>query len=73
MERLYYTVYEVAERWGVNQSTVYQLLRSGRLKGFKPGKAWRVTPDAIKAYENADYTRVEIPHLSRSGSVSRIS
>ena len=73
MERLYYTVEEVAELWGVHPSTVYQLLRSGRLRGFKPGNSWRVTMDAIKEYENADYTNVEIPHLPRGGSGLRIS
>ena len=41
---------EVAEVLGVKVQFVMRLLRSGRLKGGKMGKFWRVYPSAVKAY-----------------------
>ncbi len=34
---------QVAEHLQVNQATVTQWLREGRLRGFKIGKKWRVS------------------------------
>jgi len=46
-----YTVPDVAKRWGVCTQAVYKLLRTGRLRGFKAGKEWRVTEEALREYE----------------------
>jgi len=37
----YLTVEEVAKRFGVNATTVYRLVRRGRLPAFKLGNQWR--------------------------------
>ena len=47
----YYSVPDVARRWGVRPGAVYSLLRSGRLKGFKAGKEWRVSDESLRQYE----------------------
>ena len=48
-----YTPATLAERWGCNVCTVYDLLRTGKLKGFKLGKDWRITEEAKAAFEVA--------------------
>jgi hypothetical protein len=51
---------EVAVRWKCKPETVVRLLRSGILRGFTvspPGAKrprWRVTLDAVRAYEDGD-------------------
>lgn len=49
----YYTVPELAERWRCSPDVVYDMLRSGKLHGFKLGGAWRITEEARKQYEQA--------------------
>lgn len=49
-----WTVEELAERWHCNKDTVCRLLVSGKLKGFKPGKNWLVTEEAVARYEGGD-------------------
>lgn len=39
-------------RCGIN--AVYEALRSGRLKGGKIGRSWRITREAINKYLNGD-------------------
>ena len=46
-----FTVPDVARRWGISPGTVYRLLRSGKLKGFKAGRAWRVDNESLRQYE----------------------
>lgn len=51
-DNIYYTPQALADRWGISKETVYQLLRGGKLKGFKLGRDWRITDEARIAYEN---------------------
>ncbi|NIA13631.1 MAG: helix-turn-helix domain-containing protein [Nitrospiraceae bacterium] len=44
-----YTVKEVAAVLRVRPFTVREMFRTGRLSGFKVGKAWRITEDALEA------------------------
>lgn len=37
----YLTVEEVAERFGLNSTTVYRLAQRGKLPAFKVGNQWR--------------------------------
>jgi excisionase family DNA binding protein len=37
-----YTPEQIAERWGVARWTVLKYLRTGKLKGFKVGRSWRI-------------------------------
>jgi len=73
MERLYYTVEGLAKMWGVGISTIYMLLHTKELKGFKVGGSWRISSDAVFEYENADNSAEEIPVLPKRGSGLRIS
>lgn len=45
-----YTPREVAEILNVSVFTVQELLRSGRLKGFKITSRWRVKPEDLKEF-----------------------
>ena len=49
-----FTVNEVAQRWRCSVDIVYDLLKGGKLKGFKLGGTWRVSADAIRRFENTD-------------------
>ena len=45
-----YTVEEVADLLKLKPETVRVMLRDNEIKGFKAGKAWRVTEDDLKKY-----------------------
>lgn len=47
----YFTVAELAELWRCSSDMVYSLLKSGKLRGFKLGKDWRITDEARVEYE----------------------
>lgn len=53
MSSEYYTVPELAARWRCSTDVVYDLLRQGKLHGFKLGASWRITDDARIQYEQA--------------------
>ncbi len=44
---------DVANRLQVSERTVTQWLRKGRLRGFKLGKEWRISPDDLQAFLEA--------------------
>lgn len=46
-----YTPQAVAELWECSIETVYELLRKGKLHGFKLGRDWRITESELRAYE----------------------
>ena len=37
--------------WGCSKDIVYDLLRQGKLHGFKLGRDWRISDAAVLAYE----------------------
>jgi excisionase family DNA binding protein len=45
------TVAEAAEKSGYAVSTVQWLLRTGRIKGWKPGHDWLTTLEAVMEYK----------------------
>ena len=45
-----YTPAEVAEAWGVSPNTIYALLKSGELKGFRIGTPWKIPASAVREY-----------------------
>jgi excisionase family DNA binding protein len=49
---IYYTVSEVAEIVRVTEWTVREWLKSGTLKGSKPGRGWRVTEEDLHTFLN---------------------
>ncbi len=44
----YLTPYEAAYELDVSLTTIYNLLRSKKLPGFKVGKVWRIPRDALE-------------------------
>ena len=49
-----FTVDSLAERWQCNPHTVYGLLANRQLKGFKVGKAWRITANEVIKFEEGE-------------------
>ena len=46
-----YTVDDLAKYWRVERSTIYGLIKSGRLLAFKCGVGYRITDRAVRAFE----------------------
>lgn len=44
----YMTPQEVADEFGISLTTVYNLLRSGKLPGFKIGKKWFILREKVE-------------------------
>lgn len=49
-----YTVNTLAEHWSCSPDFVYAGLQSGRIRGFKLGRSWRISEDAVREYEQAN-------------------
>ena len=49
-EKPYLTVEEVAQRFGVNTTTVYRLAQRGILPGFKVGFQWRFSRQMLETW-----------------------
>jgi len=52
-EKKFHTKKETAEILGVNPKTVERYLLSGKLKGARFGKAWKISDDDIQAFYDA--------------------
>lgn len=50
-DSIVYTVDELARYWRVQPSTIYGMIRSGKLQAFKVGVSYRITDRAVRAYE----------------------
>ena len=50
MQRVLLTAEEVAEALHIGRCTVYDLIRSGRLRSFKIGKLRRIPVDAVHEF-----------------------
>lgn len=48
-----YTCKQVAERYGVKTLTVWDWIRNKKLAAIRIGKAYRITGDDLKAFENS--------------------
>jgi len=49
-EPLILTVQEVAQRLKLTQVTIYRLLKSGQMPGFKIGASWRIDEKDLNTY-----------------------
>lgn len=56
-DKPYLTVEDVAQRFGVNITTVYRLAKRGRLPAFKVGNQWRFSESRLDEWV-ADRERV---------------
>ena len=44
------SVSEVAEYLGVSKNRIYELLNTGKLKGFRMGSTWKISRIALENY-----------------------
>ena len=44
------TVFELAEYLGIGRNTAYELLRTKTIIGFRIGKVWKFSKDAVDLY-----------------------
>lgn len=51
----YYTVAEIAEMLSLSPYTIREWCKSGKIKGIKIGRDWRISRDALKEYVNSVY------------------
>ena len=49
-EIIVYTLTELTESLGISRRTVYNWIKSGKLKAIKVGQQWRVTEDALNDF-----------------------
>ena len=49
-----FTPADLAARWNCSLDVVYDLLRSGRLRGFHVGSQWRITDRHVERFENGE-------------------
>ena len=54
MQDAAFTVERLAQRWCCSTDIIYDLLRTRELKGFKIGKAWRISAAAVDRFENKE-------------------
>lgn len=46
------TPLEVMDLLGVGKNTIYRLLNSGELQGFRIGRGWRITEESLREFMN---------------------
>src|SRR3954452_23179206 len=55
---------EVAERLGVQPTTVHRWCREGRMTCLKPGKSWRIRASSLEAFlRQGEQSRSLLDHL----------
>ncbi|MHB8382226.1 MAG: helix-turn-helix domain-containing protein [Candidatus Binataceae bacterium] len=61
------TIGELSRHLRVHPTTIYRLLRQGRIPGFRVGSAWRFNKTAIEKWEHAQgpITDLDIPQRGR--------
>lgn len=52
------TIRELSEFLRVHPTTIYRLLRQGRLPGFRVGSNWRFSREAIERWERGQGSKV---------------
>ena len=58
MDKAHLSIGEVADYFGIMQSTVYRLAQQGKLPGFKVGGQWRFNKAMLEAWV-ADQVTIE--------------
>jgi excisionase family DNA binding protein len=64
-----FTIKELSEHLRVHPTTIYRLLRQGRLPGFRVGSNWRFSREAIEQWEREQAGRAagSPPRRRRAG------
>jgi excisionase family DNA binding protein len=60
-----FTIKELSEHLRVHPTTIYRLLRQGRLPGFRVGSNWRFSREAIEQWERDQAGRAGSPPRRR--------
>jgi excisionase family DNA binding protein len=63
----YKSINQVIEELGVHRNTVENWLRSGRLKGVRAGKLWRISTEALEEFLKTRKARRAISNENSSG------
>ncbi|MBI4115895.1 MAG: helix-turn-helix domain-containing protein [Candidatus Omnitrophica bacterium] len=50
IKKTFLTIEQVAERFGINSTTVYRLAQRGLLPGFKVGSQWRFSEEMLESW-----------------------
>lgn len=56
-----FTIKELSDHLRVHPTTIYRLLRQGRLPGFRVGSNWRFNRGAIERWEHTQLAGPEMP------------
>ena len=56
-----FTIKELSEHLRVHPTTIYRLLRQGRLPGFRVGSNWRFNRAAIEQWEKLQSSTPPVP------------
>jgi excisionase family DNA binding protein len=56
-----FTIKELSEHLRVHPTTIYRLLRQGRLPGFRVGSNWRFNRAAIEQWEKLQASQPQTP------------
>lgn len=54
MTKEVYTINDLTVRWKCSRFVIQDLLADKRLKGFKVGRNWRITREAVERYERGE-------------------
>jgi len=57
----FFTIKELSEHLRVHPTTIYRLLREGRLPGFRVGSLWRFNRVEIERWEVAQASKFPLP------------
>ena len=61
MDKILYSVKEVAEILDLHPKTVQRFIREGKLKARKIGRAWKISIDDFKEYAHAELSGAQSP------------
>jgi len=62
------SVREACTMLGVGRATLYDLIESGRLPAFRPGKrAYRIPGEAVEAFKEAEIRKLQASRHAPSG------
>ena len=56
-----FTIKELSDHLRVHPTTIYRLLRQGRLPGFRVGSNWRFSREAIEHWEREQAGSLDVP------------
>lgn len=56
-----FTIKELSDHLRVHPTTIYRLLRQGRLPGFRVGSNWRFNRTAIEQWERMQAADLDVP------------